>query len=416
MRPWAWVAVLALATPAYAQQACAVSKDLVVRALELVSATPARDQLADGLLLLKQAEEACDENGDAWYYRSVFERKLGQGNPQYSLGKARERNSAALRSEDDPFHLATPARGVQVAPPQEPGAASPPHKARDPHNPEVSHKWALVIGIANFQDRRLNLQYTRKDADAVAELLKDPVYGRFPADHVKLIEDAQATTVNIRAGLSWLARQASEEDLAVIYIASHGTAREQDVAGASYVVTFDTDVQSLDGLFNTSISLVDISNVVRTRVRALKAVVILDICHSQGAVSQTVTVPATMPPQMVDHIREGTGRVIIGASRAEESSYESVKYGHGLFTYYLLQALKERKDAPMDKIYEYVTAHVTQDASANGWKQHPFFSASDGQSSVVLGIAASPLAWLWRGYRQLWGRLFNLPPIVNRPA
>jgi uncharacterized caspase-like protein len=123
-----------------------------------------------------------------------------------------------------------------------------------------------------------------------------------------------------------------------------------------------------------------------------------------------------MPPQMVDHIREGTGRVIIGASRAEESSYESVKYGHGLFTYYLLQALKERKDAPMDKIYEYVTAHVTQDASANGWKQHPFFSASDGQSSVVLGIAASPLAWLWRGYRQLWGRVFNLPPIVNRPA
>jgi hypothetical protein len=78
--------------------------------------------------------------------------------------------------------------------------------------------------------------------------------------------------------------------------------------------------------------------------------------------------------------------------------------------------LKERKDAPMDKIYEYVTEHVTQDASANGWKQHPFFSASDGQSSVVLGIAASPLAWLWRGYRQLWGRLFNLPPIVNRPA
>jgi hypothetical protein len=392
-RAWfaAWVLATAPATAAYAQQACAVSKDLVVRALELVSATPARDQLADGLLLLKQAEEACDENGDAWYYRSLFERKLGQGNPQYSLGKARERNSAALRSEDDPFHLATPARGVQAAPPQEPGAASPPHKARDPHNPEVSHKWALVIGIASFQDRRLNLQYTRKDADAVSALLKDPVYGRFPADHVKLIEDEQATTVNIRAGLSWLARQASEDDLAVIYIASHGTAREQDVAGASYVVTFDTDVQSLDGLFNTSISLVDISNVVRTRVRALKAVVILDICHSQGALSQTVTVPATMPPQMVDHIREGTGRVIIGASRAEESSYESAKYGHGLFTYYLLQALKESKDAPMDKIYEYVTAHVTQDALANGWKQHPFFSASDGQSSVVLGIAPAGL-------------------------
>src|ERR1700683_186857 len=115
---WGWLAAaaLALATPAYAQQACAVSKDLVVRALEMVSATPVRDQLANGLLLLKQAEEAWAENDDACYYRSVFERKLGQGNPQYSLGKARERNSQALRNEDDPFHLATPARGVQFAP------------------------------------------------------------------------------------------------------------------------------------------------------------------------------------------------------------------------------------------------------------------------------------------------------------
>jgi hypothetical protein len=398
MRSWAWVAAIALATPAHAQQACAVSKDLVVRALELVSAAPARDQLANGLLLLKQAEEACDENGDAWYYRSVFERKLGQGNPQYSLGKARERNSAALQSEDDPFHLATPARGVQVVTPQDTGAPGPAHKTRDNRKPDVSHKWALVIGIASFQDRRLNLQYTRKDADAVSALLKDPVYGRFPADHVKLIEDEQATTVNVRAGLNWLARQASDDDLAVIYIASHGTARDQDEAGASYVVTFDTDVQSRDGLYSTAIPLVEISNVVRTRVKALKAVVILDTCHSQGAVTQTVTVPATMPAQMLDHIREGTGRVIFGASQAEESSFESAKYGHGLFTYYLLQGLKERKDSPMEQVSEYVSAHVTQDAAANGWKQHPFFSASDGQSSVVLGIAATPLAWMWSGF------------------
>jgi uncharacterized caspase-like protein len=285
--------------------------------------------------------------------------------------------------------VATPARGVLVLPADNPNAPAAPRSTRDNRKPDVSHKWALVIGIANFQDHRLNLQYTRKDADAVSALLKDPVYGKFAADHVKLIEDEQATTVNVRAGLNWLARQASEDDLALIYIASHGTARDQDEAGASYVVTFDTDVQSRDGLYSTAIPLVEISNVVRTRVKALKAVVILDTCHSQGAVSQTVTVPATMPPQMLDHIREGTGRVIMGASQAEESSFESPKYGHGLFTYYLLQGLRAQKDAPMEKIYDYVKERVTQDAASNGWKQHPFLSLSDGQSPVVLGIAAS---------------------------
>jgi len=73
--------------PAHAQEGCPVSKDLVVRALELVSAQPSKDDLANGILLLKQAAAACDENGDAWYYRSLFERQLGQGNPAYSLAK-----------------------------------------------------------------------------------------------------------------------------------------------------------------------------------------------------------------------------------------------------------------------------------------------------------------------------------------
>jgi Caspase domain len=369
---WAFGLMLA-GTPLAAQEGCAVSKDLVVRALELVSATPARDDLANGILLLKQAEEACDENGDAWYYRSLFERKLGQGNPQYSLGKARERNSPALKSDDDPFHLSTPAvRGVHIA--------SPPADAR-PAGP--AQKWALIVGIASFRDARLNLKFTNKDAASMAALLKDPAYGRFAPDHVKLIADSEATTVNVRAGLNWLAREAAENDLAVIYIATHGTAREQDTAGANYMVTFDTDVKSEDGLYSTAIPLVEISNVVRTRLRALKAMVILDTCHSQGALSQTVTVPASLSAKMVDHIREGTGRMVMGASQVEESSYESPKYGHGLFTYYLMQGLKEQKGAPMDKVFEYVKAHVEQDAAANGWKQHPFFSASDASVPLV---------------------------------
>jgi len=104
--------------------------------------------------------------------------------------------------------------------------------------------------------------------------------------------------VNLRAGLNWLARMAGEGDLAVIYIATHGTAREQDVAGANYVVTYDSDVESLDGLYSTAIPMVEISNDVRTRVRALKVAVFLDTCHSAGAIAQTVTLPSSISPQI----------------------------------------------------------------------------------------------------------------------
>jgi hypothetical protein len=374
----------AFAGPTLAQEKCAVSQDLVVRALELASATPSRTDLARGVSLLKQAEEACDENGDAWYYRGIFERKLGQGNPDYSLGKARDRKSRALAAADDPFSLATPSRGVGALAHSESPAGA---KARlDIRKPEVAHKWALVVGIGNFKNPRLNLKYTRNDSDSMAGLLKDPNYGRFDPAHVRLINDAEATTVNIRAGLNWLAREAGEDDLAVIYMATHGSAREQDVAGANYVVAYDSDVESRDGLYSTAIPMVEISNVVRTRLRALKVVVILDTCHSQGALAQTVTVPSSLSQQTLDHIREGTGRIILAASQTEESSYESPKYGHGLFTYYLLEGLKTQKDTPIDQIFESVKQRVTQDASASGWKQHPVFSASDSQSTVVIGV------------------------------
>jgi len=391
-------ALLALAALGHGQQGCAVSKDLVVRALELVSASPAKDDLSNGLLLLKQAEEACDENGDAWYYRSLFERKLGQGNPQYSLGKARERNAPALQSAEDPFTLATPARGVAVAAHGSPDSGSISRATRDVHQPGVSHKWALVAGVGQFQNPRLNLKYTRNDAQSVAEYLRDPAYGRFRADHVRLIADSDATAVNLRAGLNWLARNSTEDDLAVIYIATHGTAREQDAAGASYVVAYDTDVDSLDGLYSTAIPMVEITTAVRTRIKALKVAVILDTCHSQGAIAQTVTIPQSVSPQTLDRIKEGTGRVILAASRTEESSYELAKYSHGLFTYYLIEGLKRQKDASLDKIYQWVTAQVTREAETNGWKQHPVFDASDEASPIVLGIAPlDATGWLRPG-------------------
>jgi hypothetical protein len=101
-------AAMFLAAACHAQERCAVAKDLQVRALELVSAQPSQEDLGNGLLLLKQAQQACDEDGDAWYYRSLFERQLAHARlADYALGKARERGSHAQKDGDDPFHLVT---------------------------------------------------------------------------------------------------------------------------------------------------------------------------------------------------------------------------------------------------------------------------------------------------------------------
>ncbi len=393
---------LALAGLARPQEQCAVAKDLVIRALELVSAQPKTDDLESGLQLLKHAIQVCNESGDAWYYRALFEQQLKRAAlATYSLKKAQTLGSDALKQSDNPFQLSTPlSRSVAQFSDERSRATgfdpfrtgsklptSGPLLQGSTIAPDVTDKWALVVGISNFQDRKLRLLFTRNDAESFVELLKDPRYGRFRPDHVRLLEDEQATTVQVRAGLNWLARMAGPEDLAVIYISTHGSGRELDIAAANYLITHDTDVHSYDGLYSTALPMVEISNVVRTRLRARKAAVFLDTCHSGGAIAQTVTVSASLSPLMLEHIREGTGRAIITASQQEENSYENTKLGHGIFTYYLLAALRQDEGRmPLDKVYESLSANVVQAAAALGRKQHPVLSRSEQQSVVVIGI------------------------------
>src|ERR1700722_6747167 len=146
--------VIVFSSEIAAQDQCNLAKDLVVQALERVK-TGTNDEVGDGLQLLKHATEVCINSGDAWYYRSLFENKLGQtAKAKYSLDKARMFSSDALNQGADPFQLAT-----------RPGVV------KAPTGP-VREKWALVIGISKFQDKHLKgLVYSGKDAQDFSNLL-----------------------------------------------------------------------------------------------------------------------------------------------------------------------------------------------------------------------------------------------------
>src|SRR5712691_8370313 len=116
------------ARAAQAQERCGLAKDFMVQALEHIK-TGATNEVEDGLQLLKHANEQCTSFGDAWYYRSLFERKLNQvAKANYSLGKAKMFGSEAMDQSLDPFTLAT---GAETA-------------GNVPVGP-VREKWALVI-------------------------------------------------------------------------------------------------------------------------------------------------------------------------------------------------------------------------------------------------------------------------------
>jgi hypothetical protein len=384
MRTAALVIALLVPAPwARAEELCGAAKDMVVRALERIGPANTSSDLEDALQLLKHASEECPELGDAWYYRSLFERKLGRGTQaDYALRKARFVGSEALDQGADPFTPSTR---------PEPG---------ERFTPAVRSKWAVVIGVSQFRDRRLKLlPYTTKDAQDFAAVLADGRYGRFPADHVHLITDENATTVRIKTELNWLARTAAPEDLAVVYLATHGSKREKDIAGVNYILTYDTDVSNPDTLYATALPMVEVADVVRTRMKARKAAVFLDVCHSGGAMaaSGAAGLTSAASPATLDRIREGVGRVIISSSKVDEVSWESDRFKNGYFTYYLIQALKQgAASVPLTRIYESVRERVYAAAQAErNVGQTPVMSASDTGTDLIIG-AAPEAALLFR--------------------
>jgi uncharacterized caspase-like protein len=383
-------------------ESCYTAKDLVVQALEGLRADSGPSDLEDADQLLRRAIDLCAESGDAWYYRALIETKLNRGpKAVYAMGQAQDFGSEALKEGLNPFVLATPAsRGFK---PAAPGQSQQPKAAPAPVVPgPVQAKWALVIGISQFIDKGIpSLNFSTQDADAFAAELKDPEIGRFPAENVREITNAEATTKNIKEQLNWIARSAQPNDLVVIYVATHGSPRSLDsVSGVNYLITYDTEMYDggnldEDAMYGSALPMVELADAVATRMKALRTLVVLDTCYSGGSVGNpasangSVAIKAAPSQAMLEQMGQGTGRIVLAASQSDEESLESKKLGHGYFTYYLLQALKAGKgNTPMSQVYAEVSKNVAQLATESGGKQHPMIYQSSEAADFSLRAQA----------------------------
>jgi Caspase domain len=350
---------------------CNLSKDLVVQALERVK-TGTKDEAEDGLQLLKHATEVCASNGDAWYYRSVFEKQRGQQvNVQYALEKAKKFGSEAMQQGANPFHLATaPADSNSVGP--------------------LGEKWALVVGISRFQDKHLSrLNFASKDAKDFNTLLLDPNVGRFKPENVHALTEGQVTARELKIELNWLARNAQPNDLVVIFLSSHGTPRNRDTAEVNYIATTETETEPEDNLYATAFPMVEISDVVRTRIKAQRTVIFLDTCHSGAAAAALKDAAAS--DQALDRIRQGVGRAIVTSSSPEEQSFEGKPYDNGYFTHFLLEALRKNDGHDsIEQVYSSLKLNVSKAATSIERKQNPVFSKSEHGAEIVIGASGAP--------------------------
>jgi hypothetical protein len=271
------VAALA-AVPALAQ--CDTEEERILQVREKLVPGLSGAELDKLRHYLELGTRSCATSGDLWYYRSLLERKAGTAQmAAYSLKQALENHSEALKRGIDPFQAADRLVRADRTLPR-----------------AVREKWALVVGVQEFQDDKIpGLRYPAKDARDVAAALTDSQIGRFKKENVRVVVNGDATVRGIREGIGWLRERVKPEDLVVIFVSTHGSAKTLDSLGVSYIIANDTELAPPAKLYASSYQMVDFVDDLNRDVPAKRLAVFIDTCHSGDALRRAQTVDGESP-------------------------------------------------------------------------------------------------------------------------
>ncbi len=276
---------------------------------------------------------------------------------------------------------------IEKEPPAKPAPASS-APATAPAHVAIPRSYALVVGIASYQnlDKRMQLQYPERDAESIYTILISPEGGNFHAENVHKLVGKDATLANLKYQIeTWLPSVAKEDDRVLIYFAGHGFIYK----GAGYLAPYDFNLEHPD---TTGYPMDTLGKTVGARIKAKWKVLLTDSCHS-GAIT-----PETSP-ELLNHklLSLNESLFSLTASRDRERSYESPDWGggHGVFTYYVVKGLQGEADedgngiVTADELAEYVRENVREAVKAAGGEQNP--TSDRGSFDPNMLLAYNPI-------------------------
>lgn len=251
---------------------------------------------------------------------------------------------------------------------------------------KTATSYIVAVGINEYRNKSLNLNYARADASAFVDLVAAKSRRLFNDVVVTTLYDGQATRASVLAALDDVARKAIPEDVFTFYYAGHGSV----VDSRYYFVTsenvklYDREKLDLNAIF-----VGDLSERL-SRIPALKQLIIMDACQS-GAAAEALIFRGDAEEKALAQLARSTGIHVLASAGSNQFAAEFAELGHGVFTYVLLEALKGGADgAPKDgkvTIYElksYLDDQVPElTAKHKGQAQYPN-TFSKGQDFPVV--------------------------------
>jgi hypothetical protein len=250
-------------------------------------------------------------------------------------------------------------------------AAPPGLRTRDisvvPRAPAAaSDRHAVIVGVSKFASAGITeLPSAERDASDLHGVLTDPARAGVDAGNVKLLLGADATLDAVKQALGvFLERSAAENDLVLLYFATHGLVQGRE----GYLLLHDSDPASP---FRTALRMGELASILDS-LSTGNVVLILDACHA-GA-----TTPSEAWYRVLDGFGASAGsRVVLASCGAAEQSLEVDTDRNGLFTKHLLAGLRGDADhrrqgaVGIEDLFSYVRDHVRDDAARLGRTQTP---------------------------------------------
>lgn len=275
----------------------------------------------------------------------------------------------------------------------------------------------LSVGVGKFRRSELNLANPVNDARGIAQLMQGASPPVYDSASVTLLTDEEATSEKILAALHAIAEKALPDDLVFIFMAGHG----QQVDGRYYYAPVDFGMKD-EALFRRALGGAAqggdraLAELFRHEglgqekmlpaiqaIQAARVAMILDTCFSASIATQDAVSRRDINATVTNTLGHAAGRFVLSSatSLALDSAGPAADLprdaeGHGLFTSFVLRALRGEADfdrAGRIDIYKLATftkRHVEQATADMRQPQQPAFFFAGSQFFDLRAVAARP--------------------------
>lgn len=189
------------------------------------------------------------------------------------------------------------------------------------------------------------VDYARKDAEAFGEAVK-AMFPNMPRSNldVKVITDSSATLVGLRDDVKHTIRGLDADDLFIFYYAGHGF----HGAGGNRLSVYDTNRDNIDG---TSFILRDDLLDPLSESQCTRSLIFVDACAAKfrDLISSRDAITDLSADEVEKLLDDAWYCGVFLSCSPGEKSYPSDIHEHGIWTYYLLEALSGRADRALTR-------------------------------------------------------------------